>query len=288
MKEYSDYMNSIQVSAELHEKIMQRVAQKPSPRLLPIAAMRYAMPVACAAAAVLCVLVIPGLLRTPVEDEKSGPGSSAVIFDPNEYYKTGEEGVPENYALTLEQAKNDADFGAYVPLSVPPEFSFRSAQKSADTGGASLCVIWDEAGGGNSSITWKISTSIASEPGHIVYASEREKYDMALYKSPFNESVPEELWEYFKNPVFPADELTLDTVSARAYRSASSMDEARGLRMAFSVLYGDVLVRVDTNGATPGQLFEMLTNGVAGGQDTKVSFKEEAGAMDGFESATGN
>jgi len=261
MKEYVDYMNSIQVSAELHEKIMRRVARKPAPRLLSLAVARYVAPVACAAVLAVCILTIPGILP-PAEDSQSVPDRSAATFTPYENQRIGEERVSGNYALTLEQAKNDADFGTYLPVSVPSQFSFRSAQRSADPGVDSLSVIWDETVGDNS-IYWSISMSSASELDHIVYAREREKYDMALYSDPLEESVPEELWECFKNPVFPASELTLDTVSARAYRSAGDTDEARVCRMTFSVLYDNVLVRVDTGGATPEQLFDMLTDGVA-------------------------
>lgn len=280
MKEYLDYMNNIPVSNELHEKIMRQVSPKPSSRLLPFTQMRYVMPAACAAALVLCVLTVPGLRHTPDEGAKSTPYSSAMIVDPGEDLKTGGESAPKIYALTLEQAKNDADFGAYVPLSIPPEFQFRSALKSAGEDGNSLSVIWDETGGGNS-IHWKISVSMGSELENIVLASEREKYDTTLYSIPFDETVPEELWEYFKNPIFPVDELTLDTVSARAFRSATDIGEARDWRMAFGVLYGNVLISVDTNGATPQQLYEMLTSGIAEGLDeTKVSFKGDAKVMD--------
>ena len=257
MKEYSNYMDNIQVSAELHEKIMQRVAQKPQLRLLSMAATRYVALTACAAVLVVCILTVPGLLRAPTDGLHDIPDDSTAIYKPN-----GER-LPGDYMLSLEQARNDADFGGYLPISVPAQFAFKSAQRSVDPGGDSLSIIWDAADGSESSIYWTIIASAKSELDHIVSVRELEKYDMSLYPDPWEDSVPETLLEYFKNPIFQIEELTLDTVSARVFRLAGDVDEERSLRMAFSVLYDDILVRVDSSGATPEQLFEMLTKSIA-------------------------
>jgi len=162
--------------------------------------------------------------------------------------------------LTLEQAQTDADFGAYVSKSVPPRFSFVSSLKSTGQVENSLSVLWKETtGSSDGSINWRIFNSATDEQNRIVSVNEREKYDMAYYSSPWDESVPDELLGCFENPVFLSEELTLDMLQARTYHADNGHDGASGLRMDFSVLYGDVVVLVSTKGATPEQVFEMLT-----------------------------
>ena len=281
MKAYVEYMNSVTVTADLHEKILARTAQKPAPPVKIRSFPRYAAPAALAAACliILCgaFLAIPGLLNAPGENTGVGSGPS-VSFKPG-----GSQ--PGDYDLTLKQARSDADFGAYVSMSVPSQFSFTSAQKSTDPDGDSLSVLWKQASeSSGGSIAWTISKPAAGELDRIVHVNEREKYDMMLYSSPWDQSVPEELRGYFGNPVFLSEELTLDALRARVYHTDDDRREARGLRMDFSVLYGDVVVLVQTKGASPEQLYDMLT----GLKDPQTSFKKSARSMEGWVSASGN
>ena len=61
------------------------------------------------------------------------------------------------------------------------------------------------------------------------------------------------------NPIFEAEELTLDAVYSRAYKvnDAGDMD---GWRMRFSVKYGDVIVSVSTKGVDPEWLYHQLVS----------------------------
>jgi len=268
MKEYKDYMDNITVTADLHEKILQRTKQKPVVQMKTRIPMRYVVPAALAAA---CVIVLgitlftqPQLFRIPGGKTHDGPGSS-MIFNPSENLDKDDDTLDENlrttdYELTLEQACADIDFGAYISLNVPPRFRFESSQRSTDRDSESLSVLWKEAADNNDgSITWKITRSAADEFERIVRVQEREKYDMTLYSFPWDKSVPSEFLRYFNNPVFLSDELTLDALWARAYHADSDSRESTGLQMDFSVLYGDVIVLISTKGASPEQIYEMLT-----------------------------
>jgi len=185
-------------------------------------------------------------------------------LEPSESFRTDDtspddEEQSENVILTLEQALSDADFGAYVSVSVPSQFFFASAQKTTGYVDKSLSVLWEKAAGSNDgTIVWRISKSAADEFDHVVYVHEREKYDTALYSFPWDTSVPEELQRFFENPLFLSEELTLDTLLARSYHADDDKRESLGIRMDFSVLYGDVVVLVNTKGASPEQLFEMF------------------------------
>ena len=165
--------------------------------------------------------------------------------------------IPElrDERLTLNEARNDPDFGVYLPKSVPSRFAFESAHRFINQDTNSLFVYWYV---GLDYIDWRISKTIDYDIERVVSLGEREKYDMALYSIPLAESVPRELREYVDNPVFLAEELTLDAVKARAFWIDNDRGDTPGWHMRFSVLYGDIVVEVNIKGATPEQVWEML------------------------------
>ena len=98
MKAYIEYMDSVTVDAQLHERIMQRITQKPLPLNRNKTVFRYAGLAACAAVLVLYVWMIPGLFNAPVLYSPDVPQvgeQSITLIDP--------DSVPEPpfYALTL-------------------------------------------------------------------------------------------------------------------------------------------------------------------------------------------
>jgi len=267
MKDYIDYMNDITVTADLHRKIIERTTAKPKSIINIQEIRRYAAPMTIAAACIIVVgitiFTIPQLLGAPDRNASDGSRDS-MKFEPSESFRTGDtaplDEEQSGYAiLTLEQARSDGDFGAYISVNVPAQFSFDSAQKSTGNVDKSLSVLWKDAQSSSDvSITWTVTMSAADKQDHIVYAHEREKYDTTLYSLPWEASVPKELQKIFEDPVFLSEELTLETILARSYHSDDDLRDSPGLRMNFSVLYGDVVVLVNTKGATPEQLFIML------------------------------
>ena len=78
-------------------------------------------------------------------------------------------------------------------------------------------------------------------------------------KRPFAESVPADKRQIVDEPIFRAEELTLDAVRARTLSVADAGDSA-GERMSFAVLFdGDVLVRISTKGVSHEWVFEQLS-----------------------------
>jgi hypothetical protein len=179
---------------------------------------------------------------------KNGAPDLSVLSDP---------AIPElrDEALTLVEARSDPDFGAYLPEGIPSRFSFESAQRLINQEKNSLLALWyTEAG--YDTIRWDVSKATETDLAHIVSADEREKYDLSLYPIPLADSVPDELWEYVNTPVFLADELSLDIIKARAYQSDEPGDS--GWRIDFSVLYDDVVVRVNSKGVSPEEVWEIF------------------------------
>ena len=156
--------------------------------------------------------------------------------------------------LSLDEARADADFGAYLPKSVPSRFTFESAVRFTDNESNFLSVLWTR---GMSQIHWSVSRHEESDKERITSVADRENYDLALYPIPRAESVPKELREIVNDPIFIIDDLTLEAVQARSYEVRDTGDVS-GPRMGFSVLYGEILVKLNVKGASPEEVFDML------------------------------
>ena len=124
--------------------------------------------------------------------------------------------------LDLHEASSDADFGAYLPVILPEGFVFEDALRFINQERNELIVHWTK---GLGYIDWRISYLNDDDQTRITSVSDRENYDLSLYPIPRADSVPGHLREIVDNPVFSIDELTLDTVRARAYEVSDSGDE---------------------------------------------------------------
>jgi hypothetical protein len=164
--------------------------------------------------------------------------------------------IPElrDEKMTLEKAGKDPDFGAWLPKAVPSGFAFESAHRFINQDLNMLSAYWNS---GLDYIDWRIQKPTEGDLARIVKVSETEKYNMDLYPVPWADSIPDELWDIVQTPVFRADELTLDVVRLRAY-SIKDAGDTSGPRMQFGVLFGDVLVSINSKGVSPEKVFEML------------------------------
>lgn len=92
----------------------------------------------------------------------------------------------------------------------------------------------------------------------ITSIADTKNYDLSLYPIPRASSIPEELNEITQEPIFHIDELTLDAVKARIDRNTDAGDMESRMAASFGVLYGDVLIRLDSKGLSAEDIFEML------------------------------
>jgi hypothetical protein len=156
--------------------------------------------------------------------------------------------------LSLAQAQADPDFGDYVPERVPTGFVFESSRRTMDQSSDKLSITYI-----NGMKYVEVTAARLTEKNRARTAdiTKPETYDLSLYPIPRADSVPDQLREVVGNPIFKAEELTLETVQSRAYTVDDVGDEP-GYRMRFSVLYGDVVVEVSAKGAQPEDIFSML------------------------------
>ncbi len=164
--------------------------------------------------------------------------------------------IPEYYdkKLSLNEAHLDANFGTFMIQGLPKGFSEESIRRHKDQNSDYLSGLWTK---GLASLSWNISAYDEDAATRLTSIEQTENYNLALYPIPRAESVPEELREIVDNPVFDANELTLEAVYMRAYKIEDAGD-TDGWRMAFSVKYGDVVVEIRTKGVEPEWVYEQL------------------------------
>ncbi len=159
---------------------------------------------------------------------------------------------PKSQKLTLTQAREDAALGAYVPTALPPGYAFEEGYRVTESQEPNLTVCWTR---GMDSIILHLERP--GNPPATVDVGETESYDQRLYEIPYGETVPEEYRQTFDNPVFAAQDFSLEIVKSRmkSYDDQGDTDTPRG---NFSVLYGDgVLIRFSGRG-TAEEIWEMF------------------------------
>lgn len=166
------------------------------------------------------------------------------------------DAIPEWFdnILSYEEALDDPSYGAYMLQTVPSGFSEESIRRYKDQASDYLSGLW---GNGYDEIRWKVYKLSGADETRLTNITDKENYDLSLYPIPRASSVPEKLREIVDNPIFFAEELTVDTVWARAYKTGETGDST-GWRMAFSVKYGDVVVEVRTKGVHPEWVYQQL------------------------------
>ena len=164
--------------------------------------------------------------------------------------------IPEFFdlKLTLSEAQADADFGAYMLGAVPSGYAAESIRRYRDQNNDYLSGLWIK---GYDELSWQISSYTEQDANRLTGINEIENYDLSLYPIPRADSVPDELRQIVDNPIFIAEELTLDAVCSRAYKPGESGDSS-GWRMTFSVKYGNFIVRVSSKGVEPEWIYRQL------------------------------
>ena len=155
---------------------------------------------------------------------------------------------------SLKDARAEPDFGRYMPSELPAGFEESAIRRFQFQNANYLSAMWS---GGLNSLSWVVRSCTDEDANRLTAVHEFENYDLSLYPIPRAESVPDELYEIVNDPVFKAEELTLEAVYRRSYKVQDAGD-TDGWRMNFSVLYGDILVSVNAKGVDPEWVYRHL------------------------------
>ena len=185
--------------------------------------------------------------RLEVTDENSATGQALVesilarLLDPDRPvcldFLTPEE-IPawRSEELTLPEARQEADFAAYLPEDVPEGFQWEGAWLDMGQGRYELTLNWSR-----DSADLSITVDRMPELRQSCFAdlNDPATYDLRLYPVPRGESIPEAYWDSVQDPIFPAEAMTRDLLEARAEGW-----DGTGSSFQFQSLYPDgVLVR---------------------------------------------
>ncbi len=164
--------------------------------------------------------------------------------------------IPEWFDKTLSysEALEDDKYGEYMVKQLPQGFAEENIRRYKDANSDYLSGLWTR---GYDELSWRVYTISEADEKRLTGIDEKENYDLSLYPIPRADSVPDELREIVNDPIFSAEELTLEVLQARAC-SLSDSGNTSGPRMAFSVRYGDKVVRVRCKGIEPEWLIEQL------------------------------
>lgn len=162
----------------------------------------------------------------------------------------------EQVFTTLSEARTEPDFGRYLPFDLPAGFGETTIYRFKFQNSNFLSALWSK---GLDDLAWVVEPYTEANAHRLTSVQNKESYDLSLYPIPRADSVPDELREVVDNPIFEAEELTLDAVYSRAYKVNDSGD-MDGWRMRFSVKYGDVIVSVSTKGVDPEWLYHQLVS----------------------------
>ena len=183
------------------------------------------------------------------------------------YYEEGKpdlslivpEDIPEmteHIFTTLAEAQAEPDFGQYMPSELPAGFEEDAIRRFKFQNSNYLSGMWSR---GLENLSWVVTPFTGEDAHRLTGVEDKANYDLTLYPIPRARSVPDDLREIVDNPIFEAEELTLEAVYCRAYR-VNDEGDTDGWRMKFSVKYGDVIVSVNSKGVEPEWMYQQLVN----------------------------
>ena len=166
------------------------------------------------------------------------------------------EVIPEWFdkELSYQEAMVEEDYGVYMLPEIPKGFTTETIRRFKNQDSDYLSGLWTK---GYNELSWTVYTISEADEIRITEVDETEKYDLTLYPIPRALSVPDELREIVDNPIFYAEDLTMEAVWARAYKAEESGD-SNGWRMKFSVKYDDTVVEIRGKGVDPEWIYQQL------------------------------
>ena len=170
-------------------------------------------------------------------------------------YRCGEH-VLIDESLSLDEARADADFGAYLPAEGPEGLDFEDARRfRLDEGENYLLAFWSDPDATRRELFWLAKKPDADDAARLVSADAPERWDLRLYPAPWTQSAAPEDWLTLEDPMFPAEMLSPELVAARTREDYDGLDYCN-----LSVLYeNNTVVRVRARGVSADWLYAALT-----------------------------
>ena len=168
--------------------------------------------------------------------------------------------IPElrNDSLTLEEAQQDPDFGAFLPANIPYGFVFELSTRWVSQHDNNLFTLWQTSD--FHYIAWTISKIAEHHQYRITSAHEHNRFDRAMYMPHIAGTTPGESRIALGSPILPAEDLNLDLVEARMEWVEDGVFDEPTWQTNFGIIYGDIVIEIRSIGLSPQQLWDMLPN----------------------------
>ena len=157
---------------------------------------------------------------------------------------------------TLQEAKLDPDFGEFLPVNVPTQFVFSQTRRMLNQNFDGMLAFWHS---DMHTIMWQVSRVEEHHIERIVSINDRESFDLRPHPIPLPLDMPWDQVQTLMNPVFLAEEITLEAIQVRAAPIRSRVGSQNdSFQFHFSVLFKDAVISIDIGGMTPEQIWRML------------------------------
>ncbi|MCL2378470.1 MAG: hypothetical protein FWC77_05005 [Defluviitaleaceae bacterium] len=178
-----------------------------------------------------------------------GPADLSVLADPE---------IPElrNDHITLAEARQDPDFGHFVPANIPPGMNLGIANRWICQDSDFLLLSWD--GSTHTHLRWMIRKA---ENHH--HESQLTAQDLASQEHnqrlPVFEGETHRARRVFAIPVIAIEDLTLELLETFTHWLDSHTDDMPDRQvLSIAILYNDVVLEISASMLSPEQILDML------------------------------
>lgn len=156
-------------------------------------------------------------------------------------------------SISVNVAMTDPVFGKLM-IDTPPLtfFTLEGCSRYKDYYTDNICATWSWY---EDRLEWRVSVFTEEDDLRVVSVDKKQYYDLSYYSYPLYQTVPEEYVEIAVDPVFEANEVTLDVVRARKYYVP--YDDGSEL-IRFGVKFGDLLLHIDATNIDPEWIYEQI------------------------------
>lgn len=163
--------------------------------------------------------------------------------------------IPElrNDMLTLEEARQDSVYGAFLPTYVPDGLELAIANRWICQHSNFLLLSWD--GNMHANLRWMITK--AGDHHSITAAQDIESSEENLHVPPFD-GEENRARRAFAIPVFPIEDITVEMIESNSVWIDDSREGPGWWVFSFVVTYGDVVIEISSSRLSAQQLLDML------------------------------
>ncbi len=156
-------------------------------------------------------------------------------------------------SISVNAAMANPVFGKLM-IDTPPLtfFTLESCRRYKDYYTDNICATWSWY---EDRLEWRVSVFTEEDSLRVISVDKKKYYDLSYYSYPLYRTVPEEYVEIAVDPVFEADEVTLDVVRTREYHVPYN-DGSELIR--FGVKFGDLLLHIDATNIDPEWIYEQI------------------------------